>query len=327
MEQNKTDEIDLLSLLKSFKKGVLSVLITLVKVIEFIKQNWLIIGLLLLIGFGLGYYKDTKDPQLKSSKVLLKVNFETVNYVYATVENLNKKINDNDTLFLKETGFSVDPKIIQKVEITPLLNFENIVSTFGSSNRTLEALVKNLEISRENIHELFNANLQEHILQIDLIGDNKLCEDQVNKIIQYINQNQLLNNLKEKNNELLKNQVSTYQEALLRTKKILENYSKSTATVSSENNMIVVDKNFSIDLILEKLKYIENELEKSENKLAFADEIAMPLNKIVVANAKTGILSEKKIQFPLVLFFGFLVISYFRFIYKKVKNQIKKADK
>lgn len=320
MQQNKTDELDLLTVYKSFKKGLFNVLITIFNIFEFLKRNWLILTILLLIGLGLGFYKDTKDPQLKSSKVLLKVNFKTVNYIYTSIETLNKKINDNDTLFLKNVGFSVEPKIIQSIEITPLLKFNDIVSTFGSSNRTLEALVKNLDINRDNINELFISNLQEHMLKVDLIGDNELCEEEVYKIINYINQNPLLNNLKNKNNELLKNQISTYQEALLKTRKILDNYSKSTATVSTKDNMIVVDKNFSIDLILEKLKYIENELEKSENKLVYASQIAMPLNKIVVANAKMGILTKKIIQYPLILIFGFLILSYFRFLYKKIKK-------
>ena len=59
--------------------------------------------ILFLIGAGLGYYLD-KTTNVYDHQLIVTPNFGSSDYLYAKVEQLNAKIKEEDTLFLKAIG-------------------------------------------------------------------------------------------------------------------------------------------------------------------------------------------------------------------------------
>src|SRR5436189_5313773 len=61
----------------------------------FLKRNMLIIGLLILIGVGLGFYLD-KTSKSYVSEIIVSPNFGSTDYLYSKIELLQSKISEND---------------------------------------------------------------------------------------------------------------------------------------------------------------------------------------------------------------------------------------
>ena len=90
--ENKNDEISILYIFHSFKKGFLKLAIYGFNVLNFIAKNWKTFVLLVVLGVVLGYFSNLDYKESKSAKVLLRINHDAVNFVYNEINFLNEKI-------------------------------------------------------------------------------------------------------------------------------------------------------------------------------------------------------------------------------------------
>ncbi len=324
MSEINKDEIDLLQVIQAITKGFKKLIIKVFEGIDFIKRNRLILLLLIIIGVGFGYYKQSNKITGKTTKILLYISPKAVNYAYVQTELLDKKIKENDTLFLKNNGFSTGDVRITGIKLTPLLKFSDIVGTYGSTNKTFEALIKNLMFDKSNIIENFATDLREHILQIDLIGNDGYKE--VETLLTYFNETPLIKKLNiqaQKNNT---RELEIYNNTLLRIREIMSVYSKSSTTVIADENdkdLIVVDKNFSLDELLEKERNILRILRNLENEAIMTEKVITPVNPYVITNIETGLSGNSIVLYPILFVFLFLGVNFLKYTYNTLKAYIK----
>src|SRR5690606_24972696 len=99
---NQTEEIDLGYLFKKAGDIFKNCVKILFQIIAFFLKYKFIVIALIVIGFAYGYYKDSNAKKSYSNQGIVIPNFESVDYLYNSIENLNTKIRQADTLFLQK---------------------------------------------------------------------------------------------------------------------------------------------------------------------------------------------------------------------------------
>jgi hypothetical protein len=147
MSQNSTNsdhqEIDLTMIsnkINGFFSGIGS---SIYRSIEFFKRNLLLTGILFVSGAGLGIYLDSNN-ETYDSKIIVRPNFGSTEYLYNKIDLLSSKIKNQDTLFLKFIGIK-NPKSIKVIEIEPIIDIYSLVN-YNEKNVTVTTNTLNFEL-------------------------------------------------------------------------------------------------------------------------------------------------------------------------------------
>jgi len=325
MEKNNTDEIDLILGYNLLKKGIKKLIIIPYKVFQFIVKKWIIILSLIILGVVLGFL--LQGEKQKEAKLLLRINFDAVSYVYSSLELLSNKVDQEDQKFLSEIGFQAKVPEIRKIEITPIIKLADILERYESNDRNLEAVIKNIDFSLNEeeieISESFMYDYKYHIAEIKLTSDAN--QETLKKIIDYLNDNKLLQQLKETSNKDILDHVRNNKETIDQINKVLNNYDSSGSLPSSSSQIYVVDKSFSLHEIIGRKIELQLEIETLNQYLVNSQEVVILANNPNLTEESLGLLGKKKIIYPIFLVFSFLFLAWIKHTYDYVKELAEKS--
>ena len=97
--QNTTDqEIDIFQLSKSIGNFFDRINAAIFQSIQFFVRNWVVVLILLIVGFGFGWYLDSNKKSFEN-QVIVTPNFGSVDYLYAKIDLIQSKVISGDTSF------------------------------------------------------------------------------------------------------------------------------------------------------------------------------------------------------------------------------------
>ena len=99
-------EIDIVVLFNKIQSTFIELIVFFFKWVKHLTKQWKAFLFLIFFGVVLGFFNENQNNSEKEASVLLKVNFDAVNYVYDAVSLINQKIEANDVVFFNEIGFS-----------------------------------------------------------------------------------------------------------------------------------------------------------------------------------------------------------------------------
>ena len=329
MVDHKNEEIDFFYLFLKLKEVLKRGNVLFFKGVNFTVRNWIIIAALIAIGAGYGYYSNKDENRNKKATVLLRVNFETVNYVYNSLYLLEEKVEQQDEVFLSKIGFNAEVPEISSIQILPVINLKEIVEQFEASDRNFEAILKNVEFNdiddeETPISQTFVTNYKHHVVEFDFT--NQADENTLVKIIDYLNDNELLQELKNVTITNVEGQIVNNKETIKQINIVLESYVSNESLPSSSSQIYVVDKNFNITTVLEKKIELQRENESLNKFLVYSDDIVVMVNAPNITYVTNGVLDEKEIIYPIFLVFSFLFLAYLRHIFITLKNIASKTE-
>jgi hypothetical protein len=133
VDQRKNDEIDLLGLL--------------IKTVRFLRKNFTIIIIFLLLGVGLGVFHYLTSKKVFENKMIVSSNILTESYIKILFENITRHMDDGDyALVSKQLGTSED--IVRKLVS---LNIENLRKDAVNDNTERERFFITAEVSDQGI--------------------------------------------------------------------------------------------------------------------------------------------------------------------------------
>ena len=95
------------------------------KGIVFIKNNFIIILILFVLGSGLGSFID-KYNYTYDNQIIVTPNLSSVDYLYNKIDLLSSKLKENDKVFFKSIG--VNSEIISSIEIEPIIDVYSFIN-------------------------------------------------------------------------------------------------------------------------------------------------------------------------------------------------------
>lgn len=321
-EQNASDEFDLDTIFGKVRNGYHGLLISLYRGIQFLLKKWWIFVMIILGGLILGYILDKAENKPLETTLYVQINFDAAHYIYDAVATLNFKIIEKDSIFLKDLGLynEEEKSLIKKIEIEPLVNISDILEKIDQENRNVETFLEQAQYE-ENLltSEIFISDYKTHKIEIKVASsaDEKVIE----KLMAYINENKLLNKIKNvtiENTERKIDQNNINIRNMDSIARILgsRNQSEGLASQIYFNNVSSDFNNLHL-LFREINSYMEINQQFKIDLLKY-DHIVQLINKPIL-RVKKGVFDSKMIVLPILFVFLFFVFAIIRRLYLKAK--------
>jgi hypothetical protein len=284
----------------------------------FVNHKW-ILSVLLIGGFAIGLFIETVKTSY-DHYILVQPNFGSTDYLYAKVDEINAKVKEQDTVYLKSIGIN-KPKDIFKIEVKPIIDVYKFVNTSDQNFELLKLMSDDSDIKKIIEDAPTSKNYTYHLIHIST--KNKSNHSLLIKpILAFLNnslfykkiQNEYLKNeeIKIKANELLIAQIDGY----------LNSLSSGSSASSAEKMVFFTEKTQLNDVILTKDKLIK-EQGFLRLEMVSIDKIIKDNHITLNTEASSKLNSALKFILPL-LFMGLFIFAknFIRFYQQEaLKNQ------
>lgn len=316
-EQRNTnaEEIDLGYFFKqivNFFRGVARLLF---KVFDFFKKYIIWIVLLIIAGIVLGYFAERNSATMYQNKVLVIPNFESTDYLYDKVEEINLKRKQGDSVFIKQfTGENW--RRFATIEIEALPDIYNFVTESREQLDAFRIIFENQELSEFLEDNTTSRSFKYHRLNFYVAGEDAPMV--VDNFLAYFNEN-----------EFFKGYQKIYQENMalridkaMKTANNIENIMVALSYVPEEKDGVLsLTANSNSDMFelsdyQEVLLAKKLEIEKMQHD---QDQIV----KVVSKNYKIvdkGIFGfSKKVKFPIYLILLFSFVFFILYLFRTLR--------
>ncbi len=186
----------------------------------FVNHKW-ILSVLLIGGFATGLFIETVKTSY-DHYIVVEPNFGSTDYLYAKVDEINAKIKEQDTVYLKSMGIS-NPKDIFKIEVKPVIDVYRFVNRNQQNFELLKLMSDDSDIKKIIEDTPTSKNYTYHLIKLST--KNKTNQRMmIAPILAYLNQSAFYKQIqkvyiqnaqiKMKANELLISQIDGYLNGL-----------------------------------------------------------------------------------------------------------------
>lgn len=320
-QNNDNQEIDLSQISRKIGGFFENISTKIFKGILFFKRNIIWIGILFVIGAGAGLYLD-RSSKVYDHQIIVSPNFGSVDNVYAKIELINSKIENGDTLFLKNTIGIKEPKKIRGIQISPIADVYKFIDNKPQNFDLIKLMAEDGDIKKIVNENLTSKNYPYHLITFSTVGQTS-DEKTVQPILTYLNdsdyfrqiQREYVNNIKIKmvENDSLISQIDGFLNAF-----------KVTVNGSQKNDKLVYyNENSQLADVIKTKDQLVSEQGIHRIELVNLDKIVKESSSTLNIRDTKSINGKMKLVFPLLLIFLFVFLGFLKSYYK---NQMAKMN-
>jgi hypothetical protein len=283
----------------------------------FVQHKW-ILSLLLIGGFATGVLIETVKTSY-DHYILVEPNFGSTDYLYAKVDEINAKIKEQDTIYLKSIGIS-NPRDIFKIEVKPIVDVYRFVSRNEQNFELLKLMSDDSDINKIIEDKPTSKNYSYHLIQLST--KQKTNKSQlIVPILAHLNNSDfykqiqkgyILNQqIKMKANEVLIAQIDGY----------LNGLASGTPSASGEKMVFYTEKTQLNDVIQTKDNLVKEQGNLRIEKISL-DKIIKDNHTTLNTQASSKLNSALKFILPLFFIVLFIFIKNFIRFYQKESLKI-----
>lgn len=313
-QQHSSEEVDLKYLFRKSNNFFRRLAKAFFEVIDFLKRYFIILIILLLIGFAYGYYKDHTSEKTYNTEVIVIPNFESVDYMYGRVEAINSKIIQGDTLYLKNI-LGKDFEKLKKIKIEAIVDIYNFISKSNRNYDVLRLIAEKQSFSKYAEDLSTSKYYKYHRINISTEGTSS-SEEIVRGLLAYLNENE---HFKEYQKIYKENNVHNLQEhytmiaqidSILKINSVLDNRATNVSINNGSDLFNLVDRK---RLLIREILELKME----------AIDYSYPIKKVSIdynLESKKILQISNKIKYPLLLVFLFSLVFLFIYLFKNLKK-------
>ena len=285
----------------------------------FINHKW-ILSVLLIGGFATGVFIETVKTSY-DHYIVVEPNFGSTDYLYAKVDEINAKIKEQDTVYLKSMGIS-NPKDVFKIEVKPVIDVYRFVNRNEQNFELLKLMSDDSDIKKIIEDTPTSKNYTYHLIKLST--KNKTNQRMmIAPILAYLNQSDFYKKIqkvyiqnaqiKMQANELLIAQIDGY----------LNGLAAGTPSASGEKMVFYTEKTQLNDVIQTKDNLVKEQGNLRIERISI-DKIIKENHTTLNTEASSKLNSALKFILPL-LFLGIFIFAknFIRFYQQEsLKNQI-----
>lgn len=314
--QNKADqEIDIFQLSKSIGNFFDRINAAIFRSIQFFVQNWILVLILLVVGFGIGWYLDSNKKTFEN-QVIVSPNFGSVDYLYAKIDLIQSKVISRDVSFLKNVVGISDPKSIKKIEIKPVADVYKFIEDKEQNLELIKLMAEVGEVNKVLEDKITSKNYTFHTI---LFTSNKALNEKevVEPLMKYLNSSEYFSEIQKVGYKNLEKEIAQNDTILLQIDNVLNGFSDKVKGGSNNDKLIYYNENLQLnDIIKTKQKLVTDQGENRLKLISF-DKTIRQINATLNINDNKITNGKLKFLFPLLLISLFVLISLFSIFYKK----------
>ncbi|SRX52617.1 hypothetical protein [Aequorivita sp. CIP111184] len=313
-QQNSSEEVDLGYLFRKSNNFFKHLAKALFQALDFLRKYFVILIILVLIGFAYGYYKDYNTEETYKTEVIVIPNFESVDYMYGRVEAINLKIAQGDTLYLKNI-FGKDFGKLQNIELEAIVDIYNFISKSYRNYDVLRLIAENQDFSKYAEDLSTSKYYKYHRMIISIKGGNS-SENIVTDLLAFLNEN---NHFKDYQKVYKENNELDIQEHYLMISQI-DSVMKANSNLNNTATNVSINNGTDLfNLIDRKRQLIKEILELKMEAIDFSVPIKIVSADYNLESSKI-IQIPNKIKYPLLLVFLFSLVFFIIYLFKSLKK-------
>lgn len=324
MSQSNADEIDLGLIFTSLKKSFNNLLIRLYYVIQFLIKKWWVIGIILILGIASGYLYEKYNKAEKATTIIIQTNFKSTSYVYSALNLLSYKLKEADTSYLEQIGFNPEG-LITEIKIEPIVNILELLEKTMYNYRAIEPLLEKADFEEDLLtSEVFFTDYKYH--KIFLSTTNAADDEVIQNLINYLNSNLKFNEIKAIVIEDTKDHIIELNKTIEGINNVMNSISeKSSVNSKPEDIYISTGSDIQMGLLLEKKSGALKLREIMKTEIVKYDNIVTVMNNPSL-HPKDKLLPLAQNTVPFYFLVAFLMYSYLKYQYKKVKKLVESKN-
>ena len=306
-------EIDLTKITQKVNGIYEGLLNKLLRFILFVKRNLVIIIILIVIGGGVGFFLDKKIKSY-DHQIIVSPNFGSNDYLYAKVNLIQSKINEGDTLFLKEIGIK-NTKKFDKIEIKPIIDVYKFIDNNNDKFELIKLLAEDGNIDKVVENQLTSKNYPFHL--ISFTTSKIITEDEtVQPILNFLNDSQHFKQLQKQylSNIQLKMKVNDSTIAQIDG---LMNQFKNRTNSNNSDKLVYFNENTQLNDVLQTKENLVGEQANLRINLVNLDKIIKESSVILNDKDSKGTNGKMKFLIPFLFLFLFITIQAMLNFYKR----------
>ncbi len=287
--------------------------------IQFVLKHIILLGFLILVGFGTGLYLDKTQKTYKSS-IIVRPNFESTDYLYSKIELLNAKIKDNDTLFLKSIGIQ-NPSKLMNIEISPIVDIYKFISGTGNKENDQNFQILKLMAEDGDITKIISEKTTSKNYAFHKITYNTKAlasrKEIIEPLLNYLDKNMYYSNVKKiyVNNILVK--IEANKSIISQIDGLLNNFSSQNATDQRNDRLVYYNENTQLNDLINTKNALVAETGQLQLEIQSLDRIIKENSSTINIRNTKSINGKLKFVLPFLFVFGYLVFFFFLSFYKK----------
>ena len=322
-----SEEIDLGQLFHMFKRGLHRLFRGVLRIFLFLKKNAIKLIALILLGLAIGFLLSMFVAKKLKSEVIVMPNFESKDYLYAVVDEIQANVNSRDTLFFSNMGIGVNELKGFEISIEPVEIEELEADKLKESNDYLEILQKFKEddfVVDVIKSEILKKTVLTH--RITFAHKNAIKgEEYVSKMLAYINNNTYFKEIREVALQNAKVRIEKNTELIAQVDDLVANFNKQLATSdtsSGREGILLFDKERSLDVpdLLKLKNELVKEIEDKQLDLVEQKEAINIINFGKTQVVQKQFLNKSLIFLPAILVGLFFAWSLLVFLNRKSKE-------
>ncbi|MFH6986434.1 hypothetical protein ACHRVW_01680 [Flavobacterium collinsii] len=322
-QNNADQEIDLALVSKKINNFFQGINASIFRGIQFFIRNWVIVLILVLVGFGLGMFLDNTQKRYEH-EIIVAPNFGSTDYLYAKIDLINSKIKENDTLFLKETVGVKQPKSLKFIEIKPITDIYKLIENKPENFELIKLMADNGDIKKIIEDNLTSKNYRYHRISVatdDLNGD-KITKSLLN----FLNETEYYKKIQEAKLINVKEKMIQNDTTISQINGVLQGFSSNLNSSQKSDKLVYFNDNTQLNDVIKTKGDLVNEQGNYKIELIGYDKIVKDISTTLNIE-KTGLLyGNKKLILPLLFIFIFILLKSFKSFYRKQKLILEKNN-
>jgi len=319
-QNNDDQEIDIFQLSKSIGAFFDRINFMIFNSIHFFVRKWVIVLILLIVGFGIGWYLDSNKKTFEN-QIIVTPNFGSVDYLYSKINLIESKIIAGDTTFLKNEVGIQNPKSIKKIEIKPIADVYKFIEDKEKNFELIKLMAEVGEMKKVLEDNITSKNYTFHSISF-VTGKITAEKDIVEPLLKYLNSSEYFKALQKIEYKNLEQQIIQNDTIIAQIDQVLSGFSHTIKNGPKNDKLVYYNENTQLNDIIKTKQYLIIDQGKYKLKLINYDKAIKDINSTLNINSTKITNGNFKFLLPLLFLFVFVLIYMFKKFYS---SQLLKA--
>lgn len=316
-QDNSDQEIDIFQLSKSIGNFFDKINAKIFRLIQFFISNWVVILVVVLVGFSLGLLLDITQKRYKQ-EIIVAPNFDSTDYLYAKIDLIYSKIKEDDTLFLKNTVGIQDPESLKSITIKPISDVYRLIENRPENFELIKLMADNGDIKKIIEDNLTSKNYRYHRISIvtNELADSKKVID---PFLNFLNKTEFYKKIQEVKIANVKEKIIKNEATISQIDGVLKEFSEYENNSQKSSSLVYYNENTQLNDVIKTKGDLVNEQGGHRLELIGYDKIIKDISTTINIENEGIFYGHKKIIFPIVFVFLYILIQFFKTFYRKQK--------